>query len=169
MARYAEGTTVSIESSQAEIARLIVRFGARRFVSGFDDDQRLAMVQFEAHNRRVKFLLYMPDPASRDFTHNARGQVRTSTQHNNAYQAECRRLWRSLVLVIKSKLESVESGIETFEDAFLANIVLPNGQTVGDYLEPQIEATYKSGQMPPLLPGVDSSVMALPSGQDRRS
>lgn len=165
MARYAEGTTVSIESSQAEIARLIVRFGARRFMSGFDDDKRLAIVQFEAHNRRVKFILYMPDPSSREFTHNARGQVRNATQRDNAYQAECRRLWRSLVLVIKSKLEAVESGIETFEDAFLANIVLPSGQTVGEFIEPQIEASYRTGQMPPMLPGVDPTVLALESGR----
>lgn len=165
MARYAEGTTVSIESSQAEIARLIIRYGARRFASGFDEDERLAVIQFEAHDRRVMFRLHMPNPANREFTHNARGQARTQTQRDNAYQAECRRLWRSLVMVIKAKLESVESGIETFEQAFMANVVLPGGMTVGEFMSPQIAESYRTGQMPPMLPGVDPSVLALGRGQ----
>lgn len=165
MARYAEGTTVSIESSQAEIARLISRYGARKYASGFDEDAHLAVIQFEAHDRRVQFRLHMPNPSSREFTHNARGQKRTDTQTGNAYQAECRRLWRSLVMVIKAKLESVESGIETFEQAFMANVVLPGGMTVGEFMSPQIAESYRTGQMPPMLPGVDPSVLALGRGQ----
>lgn len=165
MARYAEGTTVSIESSQAEIARLITRYGARRFASGWDDDAGLAIIQFEMHDRRVLFRLTMPVPAAREFTHDGRGRARTQIQRQNAYQAECRRLWRSLVMVIKAKLESVEAGIEAFEDAFLANIVLPNGTTVGEWIEPQIAESYRTGQMPPMLPGVDPSVLALGRGQ----
>jgi len=163
MARYAENTSVSIESSQAEIAGLIRRYGARRYASGFDEDKRLAVIQFEAQGRRILFRLTMPNPRDREFTHNPRGQARTATQADNAYAQECRRLWRSLALVIKSKLESVESGIETFEQAFLANVVLPDGATVGEYLAPQIAESYRTRAMPPMLPGVDPRVMALPS------
>lgn len=165
MARYAEGTTVSIESSQAEVARLVTRYGARKYASGVGEDRGLAVIQFEAHDRRVQFRLHLPDPASREFTHNGRGHLRTALQRQNAYQAECRRLWRSLVMVIKAKLESVESGIETFEEAFLANVVLPGGMTVGEYMTPQIAESYRTGQMPPMLPGVDPSVLALGRGQ----
>ena len=68
-------------------------------------------------------------------------------------------------MVIKAKLESVESGIETFEQAFLANVVLPGGTTVGDYMTPQIAESYRTGQMPPMLPGVDPGVLRLGSGQ----
>jgi len=165
MARYAEGTTVSIESSQAEIARLIIRYGARKYASGFDEDARLAVIQFEAHDRRVQFRLHMPDPRDGQFRFTERGRARTDVQVQSAYQAECRRLWRSLVMVIKAKLESVESGIETFEQAFMANVVLPGGMTVGEYMSPQIAESYRTGQMPPMLPGVDPSVLALGRGQ----
>jgi hypothetical protein len=34
----------------------------------------------------------------------------------------------------------------------MANIVLPDGKTVGEFMRPQIESAYRSGQMPPLLP-----------------
>lgn len=55
------------------------------------------------------------------------------------------------MLAIKSKLESVESGIEQFDEAFMAQIVLPDGRTMAEYAMPQIAKSYTSGTMPPLL------------------
>ena len=60
--------------------------------------------------------------------------------------------WRALNLVIKAKLEAVECGISVFEDEFMASIVLPSGDTVGDFMKPQIEQAYISRTMPSLLP-----------------
>lgn len=60
--------------------------------------------------------------------------------------------WWALYLVIKAKLEAVESGISCFEDEFMANIVLPDGSLVGDFMRPQIAAAYDMGTMPALLP-----------------
>ena len=51
----------------------------------------------------------------------------------------------------KAKLEAVETGITEFEDEFLAHIVLPNGQTMGEFAKPQIAHAYDTGDMPPLL------------------
>lgn len=48
--------------------------------------------------------------------------------------------------------EAVECGISVFEDEFMANIVLPGGQTVGDFMKPQIEQAYISGTIPSMLP-----------------
>jgi hypothetical protein len=39
-----------------------------------------------------------------------------------------------LLLANKAKLSSVEDGIETFEDAFLAHIVMPDGTTVSQHV-----------------------------------
>jgi hypothetical protein len=36
----------------------------------------------------------------------------------------------------------------------MAHIVLPNGQTVGECMVPQISAAYETGRMPRLLPGI---------------
>jgi hypothetical protein len=41
-----------------------------------------------------------------------------------------------LLLIIRAKLEAVESGITTLESEFLANILLPDGGTVGQWLSP---------------------------------
>jgi hypothetical protein len=67
-----------------------------------------------------------------------------------------RQRWRALALVIKAKLEAVEAGISSVEDEFLSFIMLPNGSTVGEWVQPQIERVYESGSMPALLPGSGS-------------
>ncbi len=53
---------------------------------------------------------------------------------------------------MKSKLEAVDSGIVTFEEEFLAHIVLPDGTRTGAWAVPQIERAYETGEMPALLP-----------------
>lgn len=49
-------------------------------------------------------------------------------------------------------LNALADGIETFEDAFLAHIVMPDGSTVAEHTLPRIAAAYDSGKMQPLLP-----------------
>ncbi len=49
-----------------------------------------------------------------------------------------------------------EAGITIFEDEFMAHIVLPDGRTVGEYMLAPIEDSYRTGQMPALLPQLTS-------------
>ena len=56
--------------------------------------------------------------------------------------------------MVKAKLEAVEAGISIFEREFFSDIVLPDGRTVGEYVLPQVEESYRSGLMPPLLPAI---------------
>ena len=51
------------------------------------------------------------------------------------------------------RLESVDSKIETFEEAFLAHVVMPDGQTVAQHALPKIREVYAENKMLPLLPG----------------
>jgi hypothetical protein len=152
--KYAEGTEVTVDRSRTEIERTLERFGATAFAYGWSSDHQAAVVSFEAQDRRVRFTLPLPDRSAREFTLNGRGQRRTEPQMRSAYDAELRRRWRALGLVIKAKLEAVATGIITFEKEFLAHIVLPSGQTVGEWTEPQLAKVYGSGEMPALLPGM---------------
>ena len=68
------------------------------------------------------------------------------------WEQACRQRWRALALVIKAKLEAVESGITTFEDEFLAHIVMPDGQTVATHIKPRIAEAYEGGRMLALMP-----------------
>jgi hypothetical protein len=152
--RYATQTNVEVDKSRAEIERMIVCYGATAtaFMTAIDH----AIVCFEANNRRVMFKLPLPRRDAREFTH-ARvnkhaSKPRTLSAATSAWEQACRQRWRALALVIKAKLEAVESGITSFEDEFLAHIVLPDGQTIGDTIKPRLKAICESGTMQPLLP-----------------
>lgn len=134
-----------------EIERTLKRYGADGFMYGWQNN--LAVVGFAMHGKQIKFLLPMPDPDADEFKYTpARRMERSQTEQEKAYhQAVCQK-WRALALVIKAKLEAVEAGITVFEKEFLAHIVLPNGQTTGDFMLPQIEESYRTGAMPPMLP-----------------
>jgi hypothetical protein len=148
MPQYASSTEVPIDRSRAEIERILARYGARRFMYGWDEDR--AIIQFELHERRIRFVLPMPSLDA--FRKTPTGRQRKGTVLNEAWEQALRQRWRALALCIKAKLESVESEIEEFEDAFMAQIVLPDNTTVGQRMKPGIAHAYETGTMPPLLP-----------------
>ncbi len=132
MVQFAAKTKVPVGQTRNEIERTLVKYGASKFAY-FSEDGR-AIIVFEAEDRRLRFDLPLPQGES-EKTAQARRQK-----------------WRALLLAIKSKLESVESQIESFEEAFLAHIVLPDGITVAQHVRPRIESAYKGEPMQPLLP-----------------
>jgi len=150
MARFASGTDVSVEKSRAEIEGLIVRYGATS--TAFMNAPGRAMIAFEAKGRRVMFELPLPDLADKKFDIDGRGSRRSTEKRHEVWEQACRQKWRALALVIKAKLEAVESKITSFEDEFLAHIVMPDGQTVASHIKPRIAQAYESGNMLPLLP-----------------
>lgn len=146
--RYAEGTSVSMAKSREEIERLLSRYGATSFMYG--TDANTAAIAFEMSGRRIRFSLKYPTLQSFAYTRN--NVERTTATQKAAYDQEIRRLWRSLTMIIKAKLEAIEAGVTTLEEEFLAQTMMPNNQTVAEWFEPQIDQIYRSGMMPPLLP-----------------
>lgn len=147
---YAEKTSVSADRSRAEIERTLQRYGADQFMYGWESHR--AMVGFRMAGRQIRFLLPMPDRNDRTYTHTETGRARKESTAFAEWEQACRQRWRALALVIKAKLEAIEAGIAIFDDEFMASIVLPNGRTVSDFMLPQIEAAYETGEMPKLLP-----------------
>lgn len=155
MGRYAKNTCVSSEKSRAEIEKILSKYGASQFMYGWKDEA--AIIAFHLSNRRVQFILHLPNKNSRKFTHTpSKGRERSPAQIEEAYEQAIKQKWRSLALCIKGKLVSVEDEIEMFEDAFMANIVLPGGARVGEWMRPQIAKAYESGEMPKLLPMIEA-------------
>lgn len=156
MARYAANTDVSVEKSKAEIERTLARYGASAFMYGTGPTE--AVIAFEAKSRRIIFRLPLPSRDAREFTHTeSKGLRRSASAAEAAWEQACRQKWRALSLAIKAKLEAVASGITTFEDEFLAHIVMPDGITVGEHIKPRVEEAYLSGHMTPLLPAPKSA------------
>lgn len=151
MPRYAAQTEVSSDRSRSEIERTLRRYGASAFAYGWEGD--MAQVGFKLADRQIRFRLPLPDPAAEEFVLTPTGRERSEKASEEAYEQAVRQRWRALALVIKAKLEAVEAGISTIEDEFMAHISLPSGQTVGEWLGPQLGAVYARHTMPALLPG----------------
>ncbi len=132
---FAKDTRVPVTQTRSEIEKLLAKSKAKQFGTAVDYDLAQARVQFRLHDRIVRFVVTLP----------TRGFDRRATER---YEQAERQRWRALLLVIKAKLESVESEIETFEEAFLANIVMPNDKTVAEIVRPQIAVSYETGRMP---------------------
>lgn len=142
MRRFAQDTKVPVEQSRTEIERALTKYGATKFAYAIEESQ--AMIAFHAKGRHIRFTL--PLLHKRDG-----GQENTSERSTR--ERDTRRRWRALLLCIKAKLESTESEIESFEEAFLAHVVMPDGRTVAEHAAPQIAISYKGGKSMPLLPG----------------
>jgi len=128
--RYAAKTTVPAQRTRSEIESTIRRYGADQFVFGQSTDEAV-----------LQFRLTRPHPLVVRF--------RLSLAKTDA-QAQ-RQRWRALLLVIKAKLEAIETGIETVEHAFLAEIVLPDGKTMAESVVPQIRQLLADGRLPTAL------------------
>lgn len=123
MGRYAETTRVPVVKSRSDIEQVLTRYGADGF--GFASFGNAAEIHFRYNGKHFKFRVEIPE----------------SEQEN-------RQRWRALLLVIKAKLEAIESGISTFEQEFLAFIALPSGGTTGEAMIPEIENAYRTGRLP---------------------
>lgn len=148
MSKYASDTSVSPERSIEEIRQTILRFGANDFT--FVIGSKEVEINFSMKNRIVRFRVQLPPMADYARTPGRRVQ-RSALEQQKAWNQAIRQRHRALLLVIKAKLEAVESGIETFDEAFMAHIALPNGDTVGEWYGTHIQEIYSGGTMPPLL------------------
>lgn len=73
------------------------------------------MVMFQVRDRRIRFDI--PAPDDKEFGREAPG-------NQSRRDAEERRLWRSLAMAVKAKLDIIESGISSFDEEFLAYTVV---------------------------------------------
>jgi len=151
MPQFAVNTDVSVDKSKAEIERIVSRYGAHGFMSGWQGSQ--AMVAFEMRNRQLRFLLPLPNKTDKAFTLTPSGKnKRTEPEAYKAWEQACRQKWRALALAIKAKLEAVDSGIGVFDDEFMAYVVLPGNVTISERIG-SLDALLEGQKLPPLLPG----------------
>lgn len=149
--RYASETGVSTAKSRNEIERLLASFGATAY--GTFHEPGRAILGFEIRGRRIRFIMPLPDPNERQFTHTPqKAEQRHPDDARRHWEQACRSRWRGLLLILRAKIEAIEGGVSTFEHEFLPHIILPDGLTVADHAVPMIEQAYETGETPPLLP-----------------
>ncbi len=143
MGHYAQNTGVSTERSKAEIEATLRRYGAEKFMTGWEDGR--AAVQFQFNKKMVRFILPLP-PQSEFAQVEKWGKLRDARPDEAArnWEQACRQRWRALSLAIKAKLEAVSCGITSFEEEFLAHIIVPGekGKTIGHIVLQKLENAY---------------------------
>lgn len=152
---YAQNTKVDALNSQAEILRILHKNGVVEHAFGNaigDDGLARSMVTFRNAGIAYRIAIIMPDEGHEAFTHSETGRPRVASAAENAWKQECRRRWRSMVLLIKAKLVAVDDGITEFEEEFMPYAVTDTGETIAERILPSMKATSLSGG-PLALPG----------------
>lgn len=151
---YAEGTVVSAEKSRAEIETTLARYGADSF--GYMTDTIRSTVYFQCKGRVIRIQIEKADGAKLKRTGGQSYRYPTDIQRAAWVEGENHRRWRALLLVIKAKLEAIQSGIATFEAEFLPYTVMANGLTVTEWAKeglPQLAAPQSIAHAPQLTAG----------------
>lgn len=138
MRAYAEKTKVPIERSRTEIENLFRKYKAEEFA--YSQQGRAFIIVFKLHDRVVRFTL---ERAIREV--GGMGEERAAQEN--------RRRWRSLVLILKAKLEAVHSGILTMDEEFLPYTQMADGRTVAEWAVTELHPALSAGTMPRALLG----------------
>lgn len=133
---YAESTSVPVRQTLDEIEKLVRKYGGSG-IQQLTSDEAIAIL-FAGEDRRIRFVVKF-------------GARPDTTRAITAWEKRKRSLARGLLLCIKSKFVSIEAEIETFEEAFLAQTIMPDGQTVMQHAGPRVIEAYKNGGAPEAL------------------
>jgi hypothetical protein len=152
---YAKDSSVPVTRSRAELQQVLERAKCTSAMVGESGGE--AMVAFELQGRVIKMrwpipkrdadaFVFRPSNSSdrRWWTKNAPGAA------DKLHAQAVRTSWRVLILIVKAKLEVIESGLSTVEREFLADLLLPGGQTVHDAMKENIALVYDTQQVPML-------------------
>ena len=147
---FARNTSVSLDSSRAELERLLRRAGAEKALSGWDCDTAFVMFVLDGVPIRQKIQM----PTKNQYAKTEQGRDRKKDAVLKAWEQGCRQRMREFVHILKAKLISVSLGIRTVEHEFFADICLPSGKTVFEEQEVELSKALKENRLPKLLLGV---------------
>jgi hypothetical protein len=149
--RYASGTTIAVEKSVAAIQRLVKQHGGRawRYEERDDQEPPSSRISFVLDGLPIRFSVDAPDRA--DLEISPAGRYRTEHQIRAAREAEVRRRWREIALLVRAKLVAVAAGIVDVQEEFLSTTVLSDDETVAEYMLPRL-AELQAQQTVRLLP-----------------
>ncbi|MFM9922713.1 hypothetical protein VLK31_06965 [Variovorax sp. H27-G14] len=133
-------SATSGERALGDIQKILRGFGCNKFGSMIDDGEGIVLVQFQYHGREATVKASIKGYAAAWLRENKRGPrtQATEAEHNaKAMQIASVAVYSILRDWIKGQVTAIETGILTFEGAFLGNLMLGNGQTVMEHIEKQ--------------------------------
>lgn len=132
--RYAEGTEVPISRSHDQIKAELRRVGAEEI--GVMEATNQAWLVFRIREVRYRITT---------------GEIQVA--RGRKPEAEARRQWRAILLLVKAKVVSIVEGISTVEREFLSDAIMPDGSVLSDHAPKLIENAYREGGPPRLMIG----------------
>lgn len=134
--RYARNTNVSPESSLAEARSILARYGAV-CTSYYEDLERFS-VGFTMDGFPMRMTVQLP------------AQPRQTRRDNprdwQTWEQAVRQRWRAFVLVLKARLEAVESGAMTWREAWFPYIQALDGSTLAGMNEGTFQQMFAGNQ-----------------------
>ncbi len=123
-----------------EMQKILRTFGCTKFGYMLDDGEQSLLVQFEHRGQQVSVKASMAGYASawlREHPYSSR-MAKTKLQHEKqAMEVASIAVFSILRDWIKGQVMAVETGILSFEGAFLGQILLPSGKTVLEHAQAQ--------------------------------
>lgn len=147
-----EGTAVAVSKSQEQIRYILKRYGADGINFGEEWNRPPLLPPDEPWEPHifVKFLYCLignqhlvifkvPIPIADKFS--PTGKKRAQLQVEKLQEQFERGIWRAVYWAIKSRMEAVEFGIETFVEAFLSHFTVPGSETqISEIIIPRLES-----------------------------
>ena len=128
---YASAT--SGEKALGEIQKILRGFGCSKFGSMIDDADGTLLVQFEYHGQPVSVKASTKGYAAaylKETPYTTRMRCTRAEHERKAYEIAGVAIYSILRDWIKGQVTAIETGILSFEGAFLGQLLLPNGKTV---------------------------------------
>src|SRR5262245_41391127 len=127
--RYAEGTTVSVDSSRGQITGILTAHGVKR-QAWASDEEKGDTLHFELAGYQFRFFIEKPTAQSLYDQWMRDGHSTKWLPNDNQVAAEWRRRWRANVLLLKAKLEFAEGEASTVLRELLPYAVLKDGRVL---------------------------------------
>jgi hypothetical protein len=139
MKAYQQSET-SVARSQEDIRRILSKYGADGVQFSEDWKQMRLYIRFLYTLGKLQHSVVFKVPIPKAEAYSPGGRYRSPSQLQKLQEQYERGIWRAVFWAIKSRMESVEFGIETFQEAFLSHFEIPGSdKQIGELLIPRLE------------------------------
>jgi hypothetical protein len=132
MSRYAENTKVPVSSSRGEISGILTKHGVEN--QGWSTTPRGDQLIFELDGGTYRLTMTKPTAESLRARDGKQYAYPQNIDWETKAEQEWRRVWRANVLLLKAKLEFIDSGDTTITRELLPFRVLKGGKTLEEVL-----------------------------------
>ena len=138
MKAYQQSTS-PVAKSQEDIRRILAKYGADGVQFAEDWSTMILFIRFLYTIEKVQHTVCFRVPIPKAESVSPAGRDRTTKAQEKLQEQYERGIWRAVYWAIKSRMEAVEFGIETFTEAFLSHFEIPGTtKQLGEVLIPKL-------------------------------